>query len=365
MSQTGVTAITDCHVHLASIAEVDHLLEIRQATRVGCMNLLCFVDPRAGDGTSSGLTAKALHPDLFYVFGGLNHGAGGTAGGSPAVPLEEQVRELLSAGCDGIKLLESGPGVRRTLPWPLDGPYYRKFFATAEELGMPLLWHVAEPEEFWDAERAPAWAVKRNWVYNEQDVSKEQLYAEVEHVLGRHPGLRVILAHLYFLSADVPRLARFLEAHPNAGVDLSPGVEMLFNLSVDARQAREFFLAYGDRIYFGTDIFSGLTESQGQVRANMVRRFLETAETFGSPPDGEDILQMEGRIHGLDLPTEALEKIYRTNFEALAGRRPRRVDIALTTDCLRRWGELASSLSGTPAEHTEAGRCRRLLEDLR
>ena len=46
--------------------------------------------------------------------------------------------------------------------------------------------------------------------------SKEELYAEVDEVLRRHPNLRVIFAHFYFLSADLPRAARFFDAHPEA-----------------------------------------------------------------------------------------------------------------------------------------------------
>ena len=47
-----------------------------------------------------------------------------------------------------------------------------------------------------------------------EDVTKEELYSEVEQVLRQHPGLKVILAHFYFLSADLPRARRFMDEHP-------------------------------------------------------------------------------------------------------------------------------------------------------
>ena len=57
------------------------------------------------------------------------------------------------------------------------------------------------------------------------------MYAEVDHVLERHPGLRAIFAHFYFLSADLKRAGRFLDEHPNVCLDLTPGSEMYDNFT--------------------------------------------------------------------------------------------------------------------------------------
>jgi len=359
----AVNRVTDCHVHLGGLAEIDRLVEIRVHLGVDRMNLVCIVDPRTGSGHAQGLCAKARSPDTFYCFGGLNHARAVSDGRVAAPSLAEQVDRLIQAGCDGIKLIEGKPTSRRKLPFPLDGEYYADFFAAVEQRDVPLLWHVADPEEFWDRRTAPQWAVKRGWTYGPEDVPKEQLYAEVAGVLGRHPGLRVIFAHFYFLSADLPRATAFLRQHPNVKIDLAPGIELLFNLSRDPAGAREFFQAHQDRIVFGTDISSGAEPDQAAARAGLLRRFLETDETFTVPGHADDLLEPAGKaeVHGLNLPADVLEKIYSGNFESFAGAAPRPIDRACAVAECRVQAEIAAELSGTSVAETEAGGCAEAL----
>ena len=362
----SVDRVIDCHVHLRDLASVDRMVRIREHVGFDRINLVCIVDPRSGSGHAQGLTAKAKAPGVFYCFGGLDHAGAISEGKLPAPPLAEQVDALLAAGCDGIKLIESKPTARRRLPFALDGDYYRDFFARAEQRGVPLLWHVADPEEFWDPERIPKWALEHDWGYGPGDVAKETLYGEVERVLRRHPKLRVIFAHFYFLSADLPRAAGFLAAHPNVMIDLAPGVEFLFNLSGDPAAAREFFIAQAGRIVFGTDISSGQSPEQAAVRAHLVRRFLETDETFTVPGHADDLLEPGGKaeVHGLDLPAGVLAKIYSGNFESLAGRAPKPVDAARALAECRRQAEIAAKISDVEPGETEAGRCAKVFESL-
>ncbi len=361
-----VNRVTDAHVHLNDLASLGNLMEIREHLGLDRMNLAGIVDARSGAGHAQGLCAKVSGGGAFYCFGGLNHAAAISDGKVSAPSLAEQVDNLISAGCDGIKLLEGKPTSRRKLPFALDGDYYGEFFARAEQRGAALLWHVADPEEFWDPQKAPKWAVENDWACGPDDVPKEQLYAEVEQVLQRHPNLRVILAHFYFLSADLPRAERFLQAHPNVKIDLAPGVEFLFNLSRDPGRSREFFLAHQDRIVFGTDIDSRSTPAQAAARADLVRRFLETDRTFTIPGEADELLEAGGQneVHGLDLPEDALAKIYSGNFESFAGAEPAPVNRESAVAECRRQAEIAAKISGTAPDDTEAGKCARMLEGL-
>jgi len=361
-----VERVIDCHVHLRDFDSVGRLDEIRRRVGVDRMNLACIVDPRSGGGHAQGLYAKATGAGAYYCFGGLNHAEAVSEGKVSAPPLAEQLDHLLAAGCDGIKMIEGKPTSRRQLPQALDGSYYAEFFARAEEADVPILWHVADPEEFWDPQRTPKWALEHGWGYGPEDVPKEQLYAEVERVLVRHPRLRVIFPHFYFLSADLPRAERFLREHPNVRIDLAPGVEFLFNLSRDPAAAREFFLAHADRIVFGTDISSVQAPAAAAERAGLVRRFLETEETFTVPGRADSLLEPggESRICGLGLPEAALARIYHVNFEAFAGPEPRPVDpVEAAAEC-RRQAAVAAELSGCEPADTEAGRCAAALEAL-
>jgi len=358
-----VDRVIDCHVHLRDLASVEAIIRTRRHVGFDRMNLVSIVNPPTGAGHAQGLCAKAADPNAFYCFGGLNHAAAVSEGKVSAPSLAEQVDHLLAAGCDGIKLIEGKPTARERLPFALDGDYYREFFARAEGRDVPVVWHVADPEEFWDPQKIPAWAVKHGWGYGEDDVPKEQLHAEVAGVLRRHPKLRVIFAHFYFLSADLPRAAAFLAENPNVRIDLAPGVEFLFNLSRDPAAAREFFIAHADRIVFGTDISSGQTPEQAAARAELVQRFLEAGETFTVPAEADDLLEPGGdcQVRGMDLPADVLARIYAGNFEAFAGCAPKPLDREKAAAECRRQAEIAAALSGQPAGETEAGRCAEAL----
>ena len=74
------------------------------------------------------------------------------------------------------------------------------------EKQVSIVWHVADPEEFWDSDTCPIWAKKHNWDYADGSfIEKEAIYAEVDSVLARYPKLQVMFAHFYFLSDDLPR----------------------------------------------------------------------------------------------------------------------------------------------------------------
>jgi predicted TIM-barrel fold metal-dependent hydrolase len=203
-------------------------------------------------------------------------------------------------------------------------------WASLEALEMPVVFHVADPETFWDAKLAPAWAKKAGWVYDETFPSKEALYAEVDHILERHPRLNLIFAHFYFLSADLERGGRFFDAHPNVCFDLTPGSEMYANFTRNYEATRAFFIHYQDRLLYGTDISSGSLRRTGErsmkralACAWVVRTFLETDKCFTPPAIIARWLEddLEG-FHGLGLPRQVLEKIYHANFERLFGPSP-------------------------------------------
>ena len=148
-------------------------------------------------------------------------------------------------------------------------------------------------------------------------------------MLARHPHLRVLLAHFFFLSFDLPRAARVLDEHPHAGFDLAMGIEYLIALSQDPEKTREFFLRYADHIYYGTDLSTSWSLPRAEEWAGLIRRFLETDDVWDLP----DWFRGEPRtVRGIALPGAALEQIYHANFEAFAGARPKAIDLVLTRE---------------------------------
>jgi hypothetical protein len=158
--------------------------------------------------------------------------------------------------------------------------------------------------------------------------------------------LKVIFAHFFFLSAQLPRLADLLERFPNLCVDLTPGIEMYHNFAGALQATREFFLKYQDRILFGTDIGAkallatpemGIEPGESAVRIKLVRSFLETEGEFRLDSAGGFLFgKFEGAFQGLGLPEEVLRKIYGLNFERLAGSQPKALDPqAIAAECER------------------------------
>jgi predicted TIM-barrel fold metal-dependent hydrolase len=357
------TPLIDAHVHMGSITTEGHILGVLEATDIDKMGLVSIQNPAAGSGLPQSLAMKARHPDTFYVFAGLNHATALSHGRVAAPSLADQVDAFIAAGCDGIKMIEGKPTSRQIMDIPVTAPYFAEYWARVAEVGLPIVWHVNDPEEFWDPDALPAWARERGWGYGPGDVRKEQLYAEVDEVLALHPELPIIFAHFYFLSADLHRAASFLDAHPTVCFDLTPGVEMLHNLSRNVEASRDFFIRYADRIVYGTDIASGNTLIEAQMRAGLVFRWLESQDTFRVPETADFLLGKpeDGEIRGLALPDQVLRKIYHDNITRLAGTSPRQVDVPRAIELSRQIASIAEAMSEIPAAETEGGRVAQLL----
>ncbi len=361
--QSKMQGIIDGHVHMGSFTQEDNLLQICQSAGLDQTVLVSIQNPMAGSGLPQSLYMKAQHPEQFFVFAGLNH-ASTLSGGKVHVPdLATQVDEYVTMGCDGIKMIECKPTARQRMDIAVTDAYYADYWARVEELGLPVVCHVNDPEEFWDPEKLPAWAKERNWGYGPEDVQKEQLYAEVDEVLTRHPTLNIIFAHFYFLSADLPRAKRFLEAHPTVKIDLTPGIEMLYNLSHNPDASRAFFIDYAKQIVYGTDISSNLSVEEGILRAGIIFRWLETDDTYRASEAMDFLLGKpeDGVIQGLKLPDPVLGQIYRENLRGLIGTSPRTLIVDKAIKYCHRLSQTAEAMSGISAGETEASKVASIL----
>jgi predicted TIM-barrel fold metal-dependent hydrolase len=325
----GQHAIVDCHNHLYGQEDLDLFGELSRRVPLEGFTILALpvTSPEQADSLQLAYQAKRRYPNQAYVYGAWDHRPRLAGNPLAATALAECVRQQAAVGVDGWKILESKPDLRRSLGEPLDGPYFAKGFAALEALDLPVLWHVADPETFWNPATTPAWALSRNWGYSDAFPSWQSLYVEVENVLARHPRLRVTFAHFMFLSTDLFRAARFLADHPLVGFDLSPGVEFLYNLSQKRDQAREFFIRHADRIYFGTDagLLRGAPVASAEARIRLILRFLTTGDTFRVPADADFLLgpPEDGVVRGLDLPASVLDRILAGNARQRMGARPK------------------------------------------
>jgi predicted TIM-barrel fold metal-dependent hydrolase len=332
--------IIDAHTHLTATQPqaADEMLAREAAFGIESMNLLMLSLPSTGyvNTNPEGFHAKWRHPDKVFLFAALDytHLMGDVDLGL-ACSFPEQVRRLRAMGCDGMKILTGKPNYRRQSGLALDSVVFEPYFSTLEATAFPLLWHVNDPEEFWDPDLVPAWAKESGWFYDSSFPSKETIYAECHHVLERHPKLPVIFAHFHFLSDDLPSAAALFDRFPSVCFDLTPGTEMYVNFSKRPEETREFFIKYQDRLLFGSDFISG-----EKAPISLVRQFLETDEEFTHAG-------LSGAIRGISLPLDSLRKIYAANYQRLASRRPLALDIPLVLAELDRLAALQDRL-GAP-----------------
>ena len=186
-----IADITDAHVHMGGLDDEQSMLEVAAATGINRMGLVAIQDARSGSGLPQALYMKARYPDRFLVLAGLNHAARLSEGKVSAPSLAEQVASFVAIGCDGLKMIEGKPTSRQHMDVPVTDPYFADYWAAVEAAGLPIVWHVNDPEEFWDPERIPGWAKERNWGYGPGDVQKEELYTEVDEAAHSRWGILV------------------------------------------------------------------------------------------------------------------------------------------------------------------------------
>ncbi len=340
--------VLDCHIHYGHPAFMPGLIQIMDMNRVENFNIVCTPHRTRLSLVPDALHLKAHYPERVYVFGGLDISPLFIARENCGALFSDYVDTLISMGCDGVKMIEGKPDMRKNLPIPsFDSPAYEPYWARMEAAGFPLIFHVNDPEEFWDAARVPEWARQQGWFYGDGSyINNEAQYSEIINVLRRHPGINVVFAHFFFLSAQLERLAGYLDEFPNMHVDLTPGIEMYHNFSLAPERVHDFFVKYQDRILFGTDIGAkallatpelGIEASESELRLGLVRAFLETEGPFSpNPEQGFLFSKFGGAFQGIGLPDDVLEKIYHKNFKRLAGNKPRPINrVAIIGECQR------------------------------
>lgn len=326
--------IIDGHVHYAHYAYQDSLMRLLDKAGIDKLAVVCTPDEQRLSLVPDALLLKAAYPDRVYVFGGLDISSLFMAPDIAGEAFAHYVDVLRGLGADGVKMIEGKAEMRKRLPIPdFDDPVYAPYWEKMADLGMPLIFHVNDPEEFWDADKVPGWAREMGWFYGDGSyIDNEDQYRQVLAVLDRHPSLKVAFAHFFFLSAQLDRLAEYLDRYPNMHVDLTPGIEMYFNFAREPEKTREFFIKYQDRIIYGTDIGArallrdreaGIEAEESLARIEVVRGFLENDGPFNLTHAGFLFGGREAEFYGINLPEDVLDKIYYQNFERFAGAAPK------------------------------------------
>lgn len=314
----------DGHIHFVKAMKNENLNQLISQKGLSGIALQCIPQSNCIPVEEDAFQFADQSTVPVYIFGGINRKVYIFPEEQMKNALVEEVKERMKQGCTGIKMLEGKPKIRKAYPIPdFDTPVWESFWTYLEEEKIPIYFHVNDPEEFWDVQKISRHALESGWLYDETFVNNEDQYCQIRNVLTRHPDLRILFPHFFFFSKQLERLSGILDKAPQMRIDITPGIELYYNLSSQPEEANAFFHKYQDRILYGTDIGAReavrekgepLSLAEAESRMSLICRFLETKGNYTLYPDGLYVQEGPTQMHGLGLDKTILEKIYETNF---------------------------------------------------
>lgn len=262
---------------------------------------------------------KSAAPERFRIFGGVEWGKWPEHGNRFGEWAASRLRQQADRGAEGLKIWKPfGLQVRdqHGILVAVDDPRLDPLWATAGELGLPVMIHVADPVAFfWPLdgfnERWEQLQSNRDWHFPSPPFPTfDTILAAFANLLARHPATTFIGAHVGCYAENLAWVGELLDNCPNLFVDISARIA---ELGRQPYAARRFFLKYPDRILFGTDLGANVDVYRIHYR------FLETDDEYFNADLGEVPLQGRWFIYGLDLPDDVLEKVYYRNAQRVIG----------------------------------------------
>lgn len=302
--------VVDLHGHPPSLDDPANIERVVAA--MDDLNLQVIVQARGSSGSRLTRQIEAVraagHADRFVFFTTLDlRNVGPGSGARIAAQLEEDVR----AGAVGIGEIgkQFGLTTRKAdgTRLQLDDPELDIVWETAARLGIPVFIHTADPAEFFqpldlENERWLELAIfpNRRFFDRARFPSFEELMAERDRMLAKHPNTTWVLAHMGWHTQDLGRLGDLFDRFPNVHGEVGA---VLYDLGRQPRFARDFFEKYQDRILFGKDSF------QPDEYPYYWRVFETEDEYFDYYRDYHAFW----KLYGMGLPDEVLRKVYYAN----------------------------------------------------
>jgi predicted TIM-barrel fold metal-dependent hydrolase len=311
--------VVDLHGHPPSLTSASSIREVVQAMDELNIQVMVQANPSSGDRLTRQIDAvrEAGYADRFVFFASLDLGNVGPGSGARiAAQLEADVR----AGAVGIGEIMKGFGLGTRKAdgsrLAMDDPELDIVWQTAGRLGIPVFVHTGDPAEFFEPldfenERWLEMALFENRRFNDRSrfPAFDDLMAERDRLLAKHPNTTWILAHMGWHTQDLGRLGEIFDRHPNVHAEVG---SVLYDLGRQPRFAREFFERYRDRILFGKDSFQ-------PSEYPYYWRVFETADEYF---DYYRDYHAFWKLYGMDLPDDVLRQLYYGNALRIIPRMP-------------------------------------------
>ena len=223
----------------------------------------------------------------------------------------QQLEADVKAGARGVGEIGKnlGLGTRKAdgTRLKVDDPELDPFWAAAARLKVPVFLHLGEPQEFFEPldynnERWLEMALFANRRFNDRSryPTFDELMAERDRMLAKHPKTTFILAHMGWHANDLGRLGKMFDKWPNLHAEVGA---VLYDLGRQPRFGHDFFVKYQDRILFGKDSF------QPDEYPYFWRVFETADEYFDYYRDYHAFW----KLYGMNLPDPVLKKLYYQN----------------------------------------------------
>lgn len=332
----------DTHTHIGPDG-IARAAEIREAWGIdGMVNLSGMYPGPPRNMLETQLAAAKQAGGHIAVFASMDFVRAVRLRKDYGVFLAEQLEESKKLGAIGLKVpkgLGLGyPAPDMKHPLAVDDPGLDPLFEKAGQLGMPVAIHTGDPKAFWKPptpanERYDELKAHPGWsFYGSGLPSWEELYAEFEHLVAKHPRTTFIGVHFGNDPEDPDNVARMLDKYPNLYIDTAARVPEMGRH--DPAKMRKFFEKYQDRILFGTDtgiggaqedMMYGSTGAEPPTRDDERRFFTATwryFETRDKQFESPTPIQGRWKIDGLGLPESILRKVYFDNAARLLKWKP-------------------------------------------
>ncbi len=302
--------ITDLHLHFCDSSKYTELEDYCRRTGIKRAALVSIPNLESGTFNNAVLSAVKKAPDRFIGFGALDYRERNFSG---------QVAALKSAGFTGLKIWLGKPQAERIFGLKTSDPPLLEAFSAAEELSIPVLYHAADPPDFWDP----------GGIYAGEDYDPFERYIDDAVICAESfPDITFIMAHMLFLAGGMTKLAAILLDHPNIYLDLAPGRWFYYPLSINIPETRKFFFDFKERIFLGSDaiffpesfgIFGRISPAANATAVERIMSFLSSNEPVDNPYPGT--ADMHPAVAGLGLDKKTIEMIFSRNADRFFPRR--------------------------------------------
>lgn len=199
------------------------------------------------------------------------------------------------------------PPMRGEQGLTVDHAFVRPVVDAAVQLGYQFMIHAGDPSVWWKPGARYADTAKFG--------TKHEQYPQVEWLLDYVAPRIVIGAHMGGSVEELDFLQGLLDRHANYRIDTSATKWIVRELARQPERVREFVIRNSERVLFGSDLVAAdrfQTFDHYASRYWAHQMMWESAYRGESPIEDPDA-ETPPRLAGVDLPVEALRKMYGEN----------------------------------------------------